>query len=288
MDSFLKLFIRKEKVKKKNNFSSFFFKRVSTSTANQSKNEKFVNNQKKKNGIFSLNFFQSNKSTATKFTYEEKQYSKEAEDFILNKAIDTREINKSLELTKSKRFKFRPEKIYLSKVSIYLKSAILVLSISSYFIIDFFVIKPFLEDQEILVKEKQKFETEIVRLSSLNPLLEKNINEFNEIRTSYEEYFYPKNGTDRFYDLVTSVASKHELNLEFEKGKINSVFNQSQSPLFDMVPITLKLNGGYLNYLRFKREIELTKEHIKVLQEQVNNDKNSLNIELKLVILLKV
>jgi len=88
--------------------------------------------------------------------------------------------------------------------------------------------------------------------------------------------------------LVTSVASKHELNLEFEKGKINSVFNQSQSPLFDMVPITLKLNGGYLNYLRFKREIELTKEHIKVLQEQVNNDKNSLNIELKLVILLKV
>ena len=288
MDSFLKLFIRKEKVKKKNNFSSLFFKRVSTSTANQSKNEKFVNNQKKKNGIFSLNFFQSNKSTATKFTYEEKQYSKEAEDFILNKAIDTREINKSLELTKSKRFKFRPEKIYLSKVSIYLKSAILVLSISSYFIIDFFVIKPFLEDQEILVKEKQKFETEIVRLSSLNPLLEKNINEFNELRTSYEEYFYPKNGTDRFYDLVTSVASKHELNLEFEKGKINSVFNQSQSLLFDMVPITLKLNGGYLNYLRFKREIELTKEHIKVLQEQVNNDKNSLNIELKLVILLKV
>jgi len=288
MDSFLKLFIRKEKVKKKNNFSSLFFKRVSTSTANQSKNEKFVNNQKKKNGIFSLNFFQSNKSTATKFTYEEKQYSKEAEDFILNKAIDTREINKSLELTKSKRFKFKPEKIYLSKVSIYLKSAILVLSISSYFIIDFFVIKPFLEDQEILVKEKQKFETEIVRLSSLNPLLEKNINEFNEIRTSYEEYFYPKNGTDRFYDLVTSVASKHELNLEFEKGKINSVFNQSQSLLFDMVPITLKLNGGYLNYLRFKREIELTKEHIKVLQEQVNNDKNSLNIELKLVILLKV
>ena len=288
MDSFLKLFIRKEKVKKKNNFSSLFFKRVSTSTANQSKNEKFVNNQKKKNGIFSLNFFQSNKSTATKFTYEEKQYSKEAEDFILNKAIDTREINKSLELTKSKRFKFKPEKIYLSKVSIYLKSAILVLSISSYFIIDFFVIKPFLEDQEILVKEKQKFETEIVRLSSLNPLLEKNINEFNELRTSYEEYFYPKNGTDRFYDLVTSVASKHELNLEFEKGKINSVFNQSQSLLFDMVPITLKLNGGYLNYLRFKREIELTKEHIKVLQEQVNNDKNSLNIELKLVILLKV
>jgi len=193
-----------------------------------------------------------------------------------------------LELTKSKRFKFRPEKIYLSKVSIYLKSAILVLSISSYFIIDFFVIKPFLEDQEILVKEKQKFETEIVRLSSLNPLLEKNINEFNELRTSYEEYFYPKNGTDSFYDLVTSVASKHELNLEFEKGKINSVFNQSQSLLFDMVPITLKLNGGYLNYLRFKREIELTKEHIKVLQEQVNNDKNSLNIELKLVILLKV
>ena len=288
MDSFLKLFIRKEKVKKKNNFSSLFFKRVSTSTANQSKNEKFVNNQKKKNGIFSLNFFQSNKSTATKFTYEEKQYSKEAEDFILNKAIDTREINKSLELTKSKRFKFKPEKIYLSKVSIYLKSAILVLSISSYFIIDFFVIKPFLEDQEILVKEKQKFETEIVRLSSLNPLLEKNITEFNELRTSYEEYFYPKNGTDRFYDLVTSVASKHELNLEFEKGKINSVFNQSQSLLFDMVPITLKLNGGYLNYLRFKREIELTKEHIKVLQEQVNNDKNSLNIELKLVILLKV
>jgi len=288
MDSFLKLFIRKEKVKKKNNFSSLFFKRVSTSTANQSKNEKFVNNQKKKNSIFSLNFFQSNKTTATKFTYEEKQYSKEAEDFILNKAIDTREINKSLELTKSKRFKFRPEKIYLSKVSIYLKSAILVLSISSYFIIDFFVIKPFLEDQEILVKEKQKFETEIVRLSSLNPLLEKNINEFNELRTSYEEYFYPKNGTDRFYDLVTSVASKHELNLEFEKGKINSVFNQSQSPLFDMVSITLKLNGGYLNYLRFKREIELTKEHIKVLQEQVNNDKNSLNIELKLVILLKV
>jgi len=288
MDSFLKLFIRKEKVKKKNHFSSLFFKRVSTSTANQSKNEKFVNNQKKKNSIFSLNFFQSNKSTATKFTYEEKQYSKEAEDFILNKAIDTREINKSLELTKSKRFKFRPEKIYLSKVSIYLKSAILVLSISSYFIIDFFVIKPFLEDQEILVKEKQKFETEIVRLSSLNPLLEKNINEFNELRTSYEEYFYPKNGTDRFYDLVTSVASKHELNLEFEKGKINSVFNQSQSPLFDMVSITLKLNGGYLNYLRFKREIELTKEHIKVLQEQVNNDKNSLNIELKLVILLKV
>ena len=288
MDSFLKLFIRKEKVKKKNNFSSLFFKRVSTSTANQSKNEKFVNNQKKKNGIFSLNFFQSNKSTATKFTYEEKQYSKEAEDFILNKAIDTREINKSLELTKSKRFKFRPEKIYLSKVSIYLKSAILVLSISSYFIIDFFVIKPFLEDQEILVKEKQKFETEIVRLSSLNPLLEKNINEFNELRTSYEEYFYPKNGTDKFYDLVTSVASKHELNLEFEKGKINSVFNQSQSLLFDMVPITLKLNGGYLNYLRFKRELELTKERIKVLQEQVNNDKNSLNIELKLVILLKV
>ena len=145
-----------------------------------------------------------------------------------------------------------------------------------------------MEDQEILVKEKQKFETEIVRLSSLNPLLEKNINEFNELRTSYEEYFYPKNGTDKFYDLVTSVASKHELNLEFEKGKINSVFNQSQSPLFHMVPITLKLNGGYLNYLRFKREIELTKEHIKVLQEQVNNDKNSLNIELKLVILLKV
>ena len=39
---------------------------------------------------------------------------------------------------------------------------------------------------------------------------------------------------------------------------------------------------------KFKNKIELTKEHIKVLQEQVNNDKNSLNIELKLVILLKV
>ena len=206
-------------------------------------------------------------------------YSKDAEDFLLTAAMDTRGLEGPMSAGIFSKRSFKVEIIKASYTPITIGMILFILSIASYFITQIYFINPLLNKQTALIVNKVQFQNDIMKYQSQNPKLKKNISSFNSFVKTIRNKFYPVNGVDEFFGVVTTAALAHNLKMEFTKGQERSFKRPGKEEIvFNVVPVQLVLNGGYLDYLRFREILVNSPKYVRFEKEQITNTDNKLKI----------
>ena len=310
------LFTRKKKVKKqsvpkpkkqKKSFS-LFFKRKKSPKQNSSSEEQVTSDKEnqpiKKKSFLGLSFGSKKKSNAKQDKKKKKnekdepnfeslqevetKYSQAAQDILLTKALDTRDIESSKKLFSSK--KFKPLKVNVSPARAILSGVILVAIVASYFGTDTYIIKPFMDKQNAQVVKKEEQLSEIQTWESQIPGLEKGIQQFTLLNSRSYEQLFPRGGTDALFKILTEAAANHEIDMQFSRGTEQFVkINKSEENLLQQLPISLNLTGNYINYLKFRKDILTSDKYIKVEKEEITpGERGKISIAVELIILLAV
>ena len=143
------------------------------------------------------------------------------------------------------------------------------------------------QDQKKQIEEMKDNETETNRMIEEEANLEAEIKnlepEFNE-KTSL---FHTNAEFEDFMMTMNDIASKYGLSVDdiHRKEKVpvydqntdtqNAEGQNSGTPLYFTLPVTWKISGTYLGYLKYRREISRTKKHIHFHKETIVVQENA-------------
>jgi len=143
------------------------------------------------------------------------------------------------------------------------------------------------QDQKKQIEEMKGNETETNRMIEEEANLEAKIKnlepEFNE-KTSL---FHTNAEFEDFMMTMNDIASKYGLSVDdiHRKEKVpvydqntvtqNTEGQNSGTPLYFTLPVTWKMSGTYLGYLKYRREISRTKKHIHFHKETIVVQENA-------------
>ena len=138
------------------------------------------------------------------------------------------------------------------------------------------------QDQKKQIEEMNHNETETNRMIEDEANLEAKIKnlepEFNE-KTSL---FHTNAEFENFMMTMDDIAKKYGLSVDdiHRKERVpvydtNTDGQNSGTPLYFTLPVTWKISGTYLGYLKYRREISATKKHIHFHKETIVAQENA-------------
>ena len=275
---------------------SIFFKRVSTSKKETSKMPKKQKPKKqphtKREGLF----FKKSKTKKEPLNVSDvdisdnevhSMFSQEAEDFLLTAAKDTRGLKGPDSAGMFSKKTFNAETLRSSYTPITTGFILFTFSIAFFFIAQIYFINPMLDEQSKLILAKTEFKNGIMKYRSQNPELKKNITAFNAFVKTIKNKFYPINGVDEFFGMVSRASLNHNLKMEFTKGDERSYKREGKEEIvFNVVPVQLNLEGGYIDYLRFHDVLVNSPKYVRFEKEQITNDSDVIRIVVNLSVAL--
>ena len=167
------------------------------------------------------------------------------------------------------------------------KFGIIVGAIVIFLIIYYFYFNPMFQKQNEQIEEMKHNETETNRMIEEEENLEAEIKnlepEFNE-KTSL---FHTNAEFENFMMTMDDIAKKYGLSVDdiHRKERVpvydpntdgqNTDGQNSGTPLYFTLPVTWKISGTYLGYLKYRREISANKKHIHFHKETIVAQENA-------------
>ena len=167
------------------------------------------------------------------------------------------------------------------------KFGIIFGAIVIFLIIYYFYFNPMFQKQKEQIEEMKHNETETNRMVEEEANLEAEIKnlepEFNE-NTSL---FHTNAEFENFMMTMDDIAKKYGLSVDdiHRKERVpvydpntdgqNTDGQNSGTPLYFTLPVTWKISGTYLGYLKYRREISATKKHIHFHKETIVAQENA-------------
>ena len=167
------------------------------------------------------------------------------------------------------------------------KFGIIFGAIVSFLIIYYAYFNPMFQKQNKDIEDMMRNETETNRMIEEEADLEAKIKnlepEFNE-KTSL---FHTNAEFEDFMMTMNDIAAKYGLSVDdiHRKEKVpvydqntdmqNTEGQNSGTPLYFTLPVTWKISGTYLGYLKYRREISRTKKHIHFHKETIVVQENA-------------
>ena len=74
--------------------------------------------------------------------------------------------------------------------------------------------------------------------------------------------------------------------MEFTKGDEISYKREGKEIVFNVVPVQLNLEGGYIDYLRFRDVLVNSPKYVRFENEQITNDSNVIRIVVNVIVAL--
>ena len=162
------------------------------------------------------------------------------------------------------------------------KFGIIFGAIVIFLIIYYFYFNPMFQKQKEQIEEMKHNETETNRMVEEEANLEAEIKnlepEFNE-NTSL---FHTNAEFENFMMTMDDIAKKYGLSVDdiHRKERVpvydpNTDGQNLGTPLYFTLPVTWKISGTYLGYLKYRREISATKKHIHFHKETIVAQENA-------------
>ena len=162
------------------------------------------------------------------------------------------------------------------------KFGIIFGAIVIFLIIYYFYFNPMFQNQKEQIEEMKHNETETNRMIEEEANLEAEIKnlepEFNE-NTSL---FHTNAEFENFMMTMDDIAKKYGLSVDdiHRKERVpvydpNTDGQNSGTPLYFTLPVTWKISGTYLGYLRYRQEISKSKKYVYFHKETITARKNS-------------
>ena len=144
----------------------------------------------------------------------------------------------------------------------------------------------------MIQKQKQQIEIMKDKEKKTSTMIEDEVNLVVQIKNLEPEFneqtslFHTKEEFEDFMMTMDSIAEDYGLNAEeIIRGKKVPVYKQnvddgsteaqSTPPLYYSLPVTWKITGTYLNYLKYRKEISKTKKHIYFHKETITQQANA-------------
>ena len=178
--------------------------------------------------------------------------------------------------------KLKDSQAIFSDKKMLIKFGIIFGAIVIFLIIYYFYFNPMFQKQKEQIEEMKHNETETNRMIEEEANLEAEIKnlepEFNE-NTSL---FHTNAEFENFMMTMDDIAKKYGLSVDdiHRKERVpvydpNTDGQNSGTPLYFTLPVTWKISGTYLGYLKYRREISATKKHIHFHKETIVAQENA-------------
>ena len=167
------------------------------------------------------------------------------------------------------------------------KFGIIFGAIVIFLIIYYFYFNPMFQKQKELIKKMNCNETETNRIIEKEAGLEAEIKnlepEFNEntslfhTNAEFENFMMTMDDIAKKYGLsVDDIHRKERVPVYDQNTDVQNTDGQnSGTPLYFTLPVTWKISGTYLGYLKYRREISRTKKHIHFHKETIVVQENA-------------
>ena len=143
------------------------------------------------------------------------------------------------------------------------------------------------QDQKKQIEEMKDNETETNRMIEEEANLEAKIKNLEPQFNEKTSLFHTNAEFEDFMMTMNDIASKYGLSVDdiHRKEKVtvydqntdtkNAEGQNSGTPLYFTLPVTWKISGTYLGYLKYRREISRTKKHIHFHKETIVVQENA-------------
>ena len=143
------------------------------------------------------------------------------------------------------------------------------------------------QDQKKQIEDMKHYETETNRMIEEGADLEAKIKNLEPQFNEKTSLFHTNAEFEDFMMTMNDIASKYGLSVDdiHRKEKVpvydqntdtqNTEGQNSGTPLYFTLPVTWKMSGTYLGYLKYRREISRTKKHIHFHKETIVVQENT-------------
>ena len=138
------------------------------------------------------------------------------------------------------------------------------------------------QDQKKLIEEMNHNETETNRMIEEEANLEAEIKNLEPDFNEKTSLFHTNAEFENFMMTMNHIAKKYGLSVDdIHRKERVPVYDQNTdgqntgTPLYFTLPVTWKISGTYLGYLKYRREISRTKKHIHFHKETIVVQENA-------------
>ena len=167
------------------------------------------------------------------------------------------------------------------------KFGIIFGAIVIFLIIYYAYLNPMFQKQNEQIEDMMHNETETNRMLEAEADLEAKIKNLEPQFNEKTSLFHTNAEFEDFMMTMNDIASKYGLSVDdiHRKEKVpvydqntdtqNTEGQNSGTPLYFILPVTWKISGTYLGYLKYRREISRTKKHIHFHKETIVVQENT-------------
>ena len=167
------------------------------------------------------------------------------------------------------------------------KFGIIFGAIVIFLIIYYAYFNPMFQKQKEQIEDMMHYETETNRMIEEEADLEAKIKNLEPQFNEKTSLFHTNAEFEDFMMTMNDIASKYGLSVDdiHRKEKVpvydqntdtqNTEGQNSGTPLYFTLPVTWKISGTYLGYLKYRREISRTKKHIHFHKETIVVQENT-------------